>query len=136
MSVSSQYEKSLRTENASTICSDKDDGSSIPSVVTRKAIASHLVLSPTYSDKAKSIILRARMEELEHAHQLEGRMGAEINELTKRANKMTSEMEQHDMDALREDSAARREDLANRCKQVENSARNADSSIGETSTGE
>jgi uncharacterized membrane protein YccC len=61
----------------------------------------------------------ARMEELERVRQLEERMEAEMKELTKRANKMTSEMEQYDVDALREDSAARREDLANRCEHLE-----------------
>jgi hypothetical protein len=67
----------------------------------RKAIASLLDLSPTlwnqlfYSDKAISSILReecgvnieqklARVEELEHIHQLEERMEAQMKELTKR----------------------------------------------------
>jgi hypothetical protein len=51
--------------------------------------------------------------------ELEERMGVEMNELAKRTNKMTSEMEQYDVDALRKDFAARREDLANRCEHLE-----------------
>lgn len=58
----------------------------------------------------------ARMEELERIGQLEERMEAEMEELARRTNKMTSEMGQFDMDILKDDAAARREDLAERCE--------------------
>ena len=58
----------------------------------------------------------ARMEELNRVSHLEERMEAEMKELARRTNQMTSEMEQFDMDALKVDSAARREDLAERCE--------------------
>eukprot|EP00984_Skeletonema_dohrnii_P020526 scaffold10013_cov79-Skeletonema_dohrnii-CCMP3373.AAC.30 len=58
----------------------------------------------------------ARMEELDRVSHLEERMEAEMKELARRTNQMTSEMEKFDMDALKVDSAARREDLAERCE--------------------
>lgn len=57
----------------------------------------------------------SRMEELQRISQLEDRMEAEMKELTRRTNKMTSEMRQFDIDTLKDDAAARREDLAERC---------------------
>ncbi len=61
----------------------------------------------------------ARMEELQRIGQLEERMEAEMKELARRTDKMTSEMGQLDMDALKDDAATRREDLAERCESFE-----------------
>ena len=61
----------------------------------------------------------ARIEELQRIGQLEERMEAEMKELARRTDKMTSEMGQLDMDALKDDAAARREDLAERCESFE-----------------